>query len=852
MSGWGNLSGVAYQQAHAVLTCLTLLEHESAVSVQVESAEDAYDLELRRSNGEVLLAKQIKNRQLNETWAQGDIYPLLRRWAGLERSADTRFELVLGGRLGPTGTKLMKAVQSASDGDTSPLENLARSELDLPEVEACRDVQITIDATPAEGLISAAIRQAMSLIQNPRTGKDAESEAKTIVHQLYQLAVSRASAPEEHLRVITRDEVSVLFGFEPDYFHGWTWGPQLRQRYVSAVLSMPHTRSAEESLVRLASPIQRSTGSAREEYISLTDLLEDEHCILLAGQSGSGKSTAARTLRNVAARSGTVVAIANAASYLPGRLDALVADALTKLLERPTPTTTGRGLIRDHTALLIIDGVAELPDVLRDALADEIRVLLATECGCKIALIGRDAAILNSIPPATSRRSAFLLRGITRSARADLVREVLRESRQADDRSVQIITAQAEHALKDAAGVPYLLRMAAALIDRGFGFDNRAQMYSIFVEEMAKRTGVIDVQISLLALGITFAEMLDHGRRQCDQFDWKQLLHKSTQIMHSKHVPIEPQAIESVALKGGFIAFEDYMQIVTPAHDSLADFFAAMAHSKDLVALPNRLTTNDSLRTIFLSELFGVNTELSIKITTDLPFVAVSIAENDVRPLDESSPKEAFDLLCRFTPVATKENALNIWKTPDGKNYLILGGTRHPQWISNTDGAELMMSKGGLEFEGGPLSAAVAGWKRILSRRLTKSETGWRIPDSVESAVDALHRHSNQTRNSIDELVADLLAEEWRASVRDASMPGPLSIVVHQDRNTEEPFWPILFRTGDEKLNVEVGDFDAWECHGKRSGWGSIDSILRKSPLDTARDLVKDAINQMVDTKWLD
>jgi hypothetical protein len=132
VSGWGNQAGIAYQQAHAVLTCLGMLDGESpdVTSISVESKEDAFDLELRNASGSLIKSRQIKTRQLDRTWAPSDVYPLLRRWATLMRPPSATFELVLGGRVGPTGERLIGAVHAAGEGEgisyslpTSPTVN---------------------------------------------------------------------------------------------------------------------------------------------------------------------------------------------------------------------------------------------------------------------------------------------------------------------------------------------------------------------------------------------------------------------------------------------------------------------------------------------------------------------------------------------------------------------------------------------------------------------------------------------------------------------------------------------------------------------------------------------------------
>ncbi|MFE7721528.1 hypothetical protein ACFU44_21070 [Nocardia rhizosphaerihabitans] len=829
-----------------------MLDDPLVAEVQVESGQDAFDLELRSASGGILLAKQIKNRQLKDTWAPSDIYPILRGWAASDRQSDTHFDLILGGRLGDAGSSLRSAIMEAADGSTADLIQLAGENLTAAQVSACRHVRMVVDATPTEGILSHAVRQAMSMLVNPRTGLDAESEADDIVHRLYMLLMSRAGLPSEDQRVVTRRDVAELFGLDAECVSNWRWGPKLRQRYHSTVLELPFKESVEEDIRLLPSPLERAVGSLNTGTLMLANLLEVDDCILLAGQSGTGKSTAAETLRRLAAAQGSVVIVANTASYLPNRLGALVADALAQLINTPVPGSVGRAILGDVTVTIILDGVAELAEPLRRELSDDLRALIASGGGSKIILIGRDAAILNSVPPASSPRSAFVLRGIARSGREQLVRAVLSTLGEASHRRVQEVAAQAQYALGDAASIPYLLNMAAHLLGRGFPFDSRAQMYLVFIEEMARRAGVVDLQLSLLSLGVAFAELLDMGQRQCEQFEWKQLLFRASETMAASHISISPERIEQAALRGGFVAAENYLQIMFPAHDSLADFFAAFAHSKKIASLPADLTVNDTLRAIFLSEMSGVSFDLGDKIARNLPFIAISVAKNDKDIHVEDGPSYALHLVNTFARSHDIES-ICMWKGDDKAKYLVLNSGSESKWISEDDGLERAASHRVLEFQGGPFSAAVAVWKLILKGALTHTDSGWAVPTSSDSAVEAIVRHTESTKDAVTHLVTSLIGERWQELVLDMTTPPPLSIVVSPEPQASTPYWPISYRKSEtERYDVHIGRLEEWEKSGQRSGWGSIDSILRNSPRDTARDLVKAAINELVDIPWLD
>lgn len=521
-------------------------------------------------------------------------------------------------------------------------------------------------------------------------------------------------------------------------------------------------------------------------------------------------------------------------------------------MNTPVSGSVGRAILGDVTATVILDGVAELPAPLRHELSDDLRVLIASGGGSKIILIGRDAAILNSVPPASSPRSAFVLRGIARPGREQLVRAVLSTLGETNDRRVQEVAAQAEYALREAASIPYLLNMAAQLLGRGFPFNSRAQMYQIFIEEMARRAGVVDLQLSLISLGVAFAELLDMGQRQCEQFEWKQLLFRASETMAEAHISISPECIEYAAFRGGFVAAENYFQIIFPAHDSLADFFAALAHSKKISKLPADLTVNDTLRAIFLSEMSGVSSDLGNKIARNLPFVSISVAENDKDIHVEDGPSYALHLVNTFAPSHDIES-ICMWEGANQARYLVLNSGSESKWISADEGLERAASHRVLEFQGGPFSAAVAVWKMILKCALAHTDSGWAVPTTSDSAVKAMVRHTECTKDAVTELVISLIGERWQELVLGMATPAPLSIVVPPEPQVSTPYWPISYRKAEtERHDVHIGRVEEWEEAGQRSGWGSIDSILRKSPRDTARDLVKAAINELVDIPWID
>lgn len=131
------------------MACLEMLggADSPVVSVNVESRQDVFDLELHDAHGDTVASRQIKNRALERAWNPSDILPLIRRWATSTHLPDTRFELRLGGRAGPAAQQLVDAIRSAAEGDPSRLVEQSGSNLNAAELEAARFVDVIIDPT---------------------------------------------------------------------------------------------------------------------------------------------------------------------------------------------------------------------------------------------------------------------------------------------------------------------------------------------------------------------------------------------------------------------------------------------------------------------------------------------------------------------------------------------------------------------------------------------------------------------------------------------------------------------------------------------------------------------------------
>src|SRR6266545_969199 len=115
MAGVDAVRGIAYQQAHAVLAALDVLDDTNLAAIRVEGVHDVVDIELFTLVMSVHHAKQVKTRIEPYTWGEAELLAVLRRWASLPGADHATFELLTNGRLGPSGEKVQAALRSVRD-----------------------------------------------------------------------------------------------------------------------------------------------------------------------------------------------------------------------------------------------------------------------------------------------------------------------------------------------------------------------------------------------------------------------------------------------------------------------------------------------------------------------------------------------------------------------------------------------------------------------------------------------------------------------------------------------------------------------------------------------------------------
>ena len=843
MSGVDTIRGIAYQQAQAVLEALALLDDGRAVALRVEGVDDVVDVEILDHRGLMVAGKQYKTRADDYVWAEAELLKVMRRWAELPSSRDATFEFVTDGRLGPSGEAVAKALCAAADGDPVPLAQLLGEDRDSLAVRALSRARVRRDPVGVGPLLLRAERQVMALSVEPMNASDARRDAQSAVNCLFALLMERAGHPDAERRVLDRAEIAAAIGVPGDQTKAQRWSSAARDLYLQQAAAL--VVNATKPFLHVNDRLLEDRGSSGRRAVELIEMLDGAPA-LLYGRTGEGKSTACKVLVRDAALLGKAVLLGHAEAYLPGRLPALAADAMSGVLSEPMPASTGRQALADPDATLVIDGVSEIPAALREALADELRATVASRRGASIVLVGRDVAALRATLPTSSHPKEFSVAAQSFESRLETASRVITGSAAgAEGEEVRLLVSETDRILGDAAGNTLLFAMAVRLLKEGTLFNDRVEMYSAFVERLAQRSGAEGMSAARRLLGVAFARLLDDGRRYADPYEWRSVLREAGAALE-----LDAERADTAARRSGLITTLGYAQTVVPMHDSFADYLAGAAHAAGLCSLPDAFSSSDEQRVLFAAAIGGLDSRLAAVIVRDLPFLAVRLAEFDRRQPDTRTPMEVSRLFQGLT-LGAGVRPVALWQ--DESRVVAFADTAGtPRWISNVEATQLARTTPHVAATGGPLALAIGLWRQELRAALRSIEQlPSPRPQSAEDAAASLRTHVIATSTEVNRLLNGM-----PVAVRDALHReiGPLGMTAVVARAREARYgvaeWPIRYsRTEQVDICLEVNGGQA--NPDVRSGQSTVDHVLSSTPSVEATKLIRDAINRLADTHWI-
>lgn len=885
MAGTDTVRGIGYQQAQAVLTVVTALDDPTFAAVRIEGVSDVVDLELLDDTGTVTLGQQMKTRGPRYTWSGGEVLSVLGRWAALEISTTARFEFLTDGRLGPSGEMLHSALQEVARGDSTRLEDFVGTGMDEALTHAAARCSIVHSGGGVGAILAAAARQVAPLIPGVRNAQDALDVAQASVLALFADLFEAGSDGDPGQRVRSREAVAACLGVPSETMGPYRW-PDLGAELisVSAALALPGVECRLGTINDHAgASAQFELGSVPLTPMALASDGETRRPILLVGRTGSGKSTCCTQLRGLAARDGRVVVVAHAEAYLPGRLAAAVADAVSEVLGQSVPISAARQMLSDPAVIVVLDGVSEVPRELQMALADELRAPVASGAGAATILVGRDAAVLRSVLPSSVDPITYVMEPLDREHQQALVELKLaqrpdHEADPANPREAIAVIARVEEALGDASGNPMLLGLAVDLLVEGTTFQTRADLYHRSTELMAQRSGVAGLNPVTAVLGMAFARLLNEGRRFADQVDWALVVHKEAQLLADRGARVNGQDVLKAANRCGLVVPLGASQTVVPVHDSFADYMAGSAHAKGLAPLPPDLQPGDDQRILFAAELGGLSDEVIDSVTRDRPFLIPMIARNDQRTAVDATPHHVTRLLANILGLTQNVNGdialpdgsvAVLYRAPDGRVVATLQRVDSPRWAPWPDaGLKSILATVNtswlhvLPAGSGPLVIVDELWQAHLSANLASLAMSERQavtndprhPPTVQAAREALERHARRTKDLVDSLVVSCSPPGRDEQLAAAVGPSGLFAIIHPSDHTRDspmgPSWPVSYRSAP---NVEIQIAESKEDADPVSGLGFsvVEHLLSQDPAVAATTKVLRAMRNLTVKRWV-
>jgi hypothetical protein len=833
--------------------------------MRVEGVADVVDIEVFTVDGVLRIGKQAKVRSEGYTWGKAELIAVLRRWAALPGAIDASFEFVTDGRLGPTGQKVADALEAAGSGRSEGLAAILGEEAGSPVCAVLAGARVRLDRSSVGALLARAERQVRAMLPGPRTATDVREEAEEAVNRLFKAMFIRAGESDPQKRLFTRANLAEILGVAPDQPAGHRWPGALRSRYIEAARSR-ELKSFAPALVHMSAPsmplMLRSDGQGNGVGQPVSALLQGDGPSILAGRTGMGKSTAGNLLRRDAALEDRVVLLAHAEAYLPGRLSALAADAISEVIGEDLPAASGRQALADRAVTLVIDGASEVPEEVRHGLEEELRAPVAAGRGARTVLLGRDLAVLRETLPSSRPPVAYQLVDFqNRQRRIDLACRLLLGS-SADDPAnaehlpgVQTSVARVDATLGDAARNPLLLTMALSLINQGIPFTDRAGLYKESIALMAERSGAAGIAEASAALGILYAALLDQGRRYADPIEWALLLRDAAAVLGAAGVPVDARSVDTAVRRCGLITSLGWSQTRVPIHDSFADYLAGAAHANRLASLPERLQSGDGQRALFAAEIGGVDAAMAAEVARDLPFVTVQLAAHDRRSLIEDTPAEVDRILRHLD--TDRGYGVGLWRMTDGRVVALLRAGEVSGWLDEPAGRELVRHVPAVIVEDPrPLKVAVRIWRLSLVMRLKPPEAVT-VPQatSQDHACALLAEHITKAASAIRDLIAIVAPPGHSSELGSQIGPVGLRAMVHaQEQRFGMAFWPVSYQRADTIVVEKAPDGDGGTpSHGEGQAWGqtSFDALTRLSPGADAVSRVRTALDELTVQGWL-
>jgi energy-coupling factor transporter ATP-binding protein EcfA2 len=848
MGGVDASAGFAYQHAQGVQMALTIATDPSLHAIRVEAENDIIDVEIRSQDGYLVKGSQFKLRNQSDTWGQQELIDELVRWSGLAgENPGATYEFVTDGRLGPTGVKVRDALEKAASGDLHDIRQIIAGKTGGVVVsdESLSRASIRAEGLAYADLIDAAQTCARALLPNVTSAAEAEERGRWVVLELVNMVTERSGLADDAARVITRDDVLALLATPQDHIPSTQWDAELKGAFCASVLARPGVSPVE---LACRPDVATGVGSAAEPQL-LESWAQQGAVRLLAGASGSGKSTVVLDMQRRAAEHGAVVISVSAEDYMPGRLAALVAAGLNRHTFIGAHPAMGTAALADPQVVIAVDGVTEIPAGTREELEDELKQFLTADRRADLVLIGRGLTAMRAMLTRSVATTDLMVCPMSEDEKCRIVESFY----QLDIDTALWLVRQVDHVMHEVASNPLMLLLGVRAIALQGTASSPALIFHTVVSDIAEQCGYPDASVLFAGLGMAYATLLDGQKRYCDTLSWGSLLTQSAQRLTDAGHSVTVRRLREFGSETGIVRSAPF-DTVRPIHDSFADFLAAVALSRSLAKLPDQLGEHDRARARFLAQLSGVAVGLADQLTRDLPFTAVNVAPYERRSPEETWFDETNRHLDHLLPTAEDRPTIAYWHDTNGRVVVTVGASVEG-WLGTVAPDRALFESGWtfpLSDRQGPLTVAVRIWHRWLDQHLAAPAlSGVPVPQNLQDSRAMLATHSTallQHRLDLSSRMG-LAGSDGEALMAAASQR--IQFAISELQVDEERDRGVWFRdlseltAGEEVLVGELSDPAGW------TGRGSVDSFVTTDAAQSASRDLQRVINAMVGRTWL-
>ncbi|OLT37048.1 hypothetical protein BJF82_10435 [Kytococcus sp. CUA-901] len=395
-----------------------------------------------------------------------------------------------------------------------------------------------------------------------------------------------------------------------------------------------------------------------------------------------------------------------------------------------------------------------------------------------------------------------------------------------------------------------LLEMALGLVTSGVPLQDRAALYSAFVDQLGMKSGVEGLGVATVVLGTCFAWLLDEGRRYADPYTWRRLLVDAARAQADVIGPIDVTVVDDAARRSGLIARLGQSETVAAVHDSLADYLAGLALARGAVGFPAQFEVGDEERLLFAAEIGGMDRAFRDLVATRLPFALPRFVAADRSSTGDQAPEEVSAVLRAVMPAGAPAG-VDLWRAPDGR-VVALTRADGGRWLTDDEARAAMGSRAWVAANGGALDLAVRLWRQWLQAALQGTGgAGLPRPRTAEEACDAVVAQMGRVAVETDRLIRATVPPSHHARLRDeigpAGLTGYLEAAPAQMHRRGDDWTVAYTRTVDTNMSVASNRASNREYRSH----ATLQALIGRPPSVEAAERIKTAINGLAGRRWL-